>query len=371
MKGFIYSLDKWPHFEWDSERLLPLVGELRNLQGKLIGKMEALGFKLRNEAYLETLSMEVIKSSEIEGEHLNSDQVRSSIATKLGLDISGLVPSDRNVDGVVDMMLDATRNFEKDLTEERLFGWHSSLFPSGRNGMFKITVGNYRDESAGPMQVVSGALGKEKVHFQAPESDALESEMTSFLTWINNVDKEIDPVLKAGIAHLWFVTVHPFDDGNGRMARAIADMILTRSEQTDQRFYSMSAQIRKERKSYYQILEKTQKGSLDVTEWVAWFCECLKKAILGSDVIVNKVLFKHTFWNDHASTELNKRQVKILNMLLEGFTGKLTTSKWAKINKCSTDTALRDIQDLMKKEVLKKEAAGGRSTNYELVKIKE
>jgi len=366
IKGFIYSLPNWPNFDWDFERLLPLIGEVRNLQGKLTGKMEALGFKLQNEAYLETLSLDILKSSEIEGEYLNLDQVRSSIATRLGMDISGLIPSDRYVDGVVDMMLDATRNYDDELTDERLFGWHSSLFPGGRSGMFKITVGNYREESAGPMHVVSGAMGKEKVHFQAPSSDVLGSEMAVFLNWFNKENNNTDPVLKAGVAHLWFVTIHPFDDGNGRIARALTDMFLTKSEKTEQRFYSMSSQIRKERKEYYRLLEKTQKGSLNITDWLVWFCECLKKAILESDVIVNKVLFKHTFWNEHASTLLNKRQVKILNLLLDGFTGKLTSSKWAKINKCSSDTALRDIQDLIKKDILTKEAAGGRSTNYEL-----
>ena len=365
MKIYIHQQDNWPHFTWNNEVLLLRLGEVRNLQGRLIGKMESLGFDLKNEAVLETLTSDVLKSSEIEGEILNLEQVRSSIARHLGIDIQGLVPSDRNVDGMVEMMLDATQNYDKPLTAERLFDWHASLFPTGRNGMNKITVGNWRNDSTGPMQVVSGAMGKERVHFQAIDSIKLTNEMTGFLNWFNSEDK-IDSVLKAGLAHLWFVTIHPFEDGNGRIARAIADMLLARSDGSPMRFYSMSAQIRLERNEYYHILEKTQKGSLDVTDWLCWFLNCLTNAFNATDTTLSKVLLKSRFWKMHASTLLNERQTILINRLLDGFDGKLTSSKWAKISKCSADTALRDIQDLIVKKILRKDQAGGRSTNYEI-----
>ena len=365
MKIYIHQQDNWPHFTWNNEVLLLRLGEVRNLQGRLIGKMESLGFDLINEAVLETLTSDVLKSSEIEGELLNLEQVRSSIARHLGIDIQGLVASDRNVDGMVEMMLDATQNYNKPLTAERLFGWHASLFPTGRNGMNKITVGNWRNDSTGPMQVVSGAMGKEAVHFQAIDSSKLPNETTGFLYWFNSEDK-IDSVLKAGLAHLWFVTIHPFEDGNGRIARAIADLLLARSDGSPMRFYSMSAQIRLERNEYYHILEKTQKGSLDVTDWLCWFLNCLTNAFNATDTTLSKVLFKSRFWKIHASTLLNERQTILINRLLDGFDGKLTSSKWAKISKCSADTALRDIQDLIVKKILRKDQAGGRSTNYEI-----
>ncbi len=363
--NYIYHSKQWPNLEWNAEKLLPLLGEVRNLQGLLLGRMESLGFDLRNEAGLETLSQDIIKSSEIEGEILSKNQVRSSIARRLGIEISGLVDSDRNVDGIVDMMLDATQNFDKKLTKKRLLAWHSSLFPSGWSGMYKIKVGQWRDDSTGPMQVVSGAIGKEKVHFQAPAATEVNSEMKYFLKWINK-DLELDIVIKAGVAHLWFLTIHPFEDGNGRIARAITDMILSKSENTKQRFYSMSTQIRNERKSYYNILEKTQKGNVDITEWLIWFLNSLKGALHLSEETLAKVLFKHDFWKKHSAKGLNKRQSRIINMLLDEFKGKLTSSKWAKINKCSKDTAIRDIQDLIYKNILVKEAAGGRSTSYKL-----
>ncbi|PKP57502.1 MAG: DUF4172 domain-containing protein [Candidatus Altiarchaeales archaeon HGW-Altiarchaeales-2] len=365
MKVYLYQQDDWPNFTWNNERLISLLGQVRNLQGKMTGKMEALGFKLRSEAVLETLTQDVIKSTEIEGQILNPEQVRSSIARRLGLDISGLVSSDRNVDGVVDMMLDATQHFEMPLTVERLFGWHSALFPTGRSGMYKIVVGDWRNDSAGPMQVVSGAIGKEKVHYQAPDAADIKKEMESFIKWFNSEEKP-DPVIKAGLAHLWFITIHPFEDGNGRIARAITDMLLARSDGISQRFYSMSTQIGIERKKYYDVLEKSQKGTLDVTEWLEWFLNCLKNALNASEQVLARVIYKHRFWNKYATEILNDRQVLLLNKLLGGFNGKLTSSKWAKIAKCSADTALRDIQDLMNKGMLQKDAAGGRSTNYEL-----
>ncbi len=366
MSVYIHQNKNWPSFIWKNESLIIKLGEARNLQGKLMGRMESLGFDLRNEAVLDTLTLDVLKSTEIEGEFLDPDQVRSSVARRLGMEISGSIESDRNVDGMVDMMMDALQNCENPLTAERLFDWHAALFPTGRSGMYKITVADWRNDSTGPMQVVSGAMGKEKVHYQAPDSSSIPQEMEQFLGWFNTRN-DIDPVLKAAIAHLWFVTIHPFEDGNGRIARAITDMLLARSDKSTQRFYSMSAQIRIERKQYYEVLEKTQKGDLDITEWISWFLDCLINALLSTESILTKVLNKANFWNRHAKTSINERQKKLLNKLLDGFDGKLTTSKWAKIAKCSTDTALRDIQDLVKKDILKKEEAGGRSTNYELV----
>lgn len=368
MKGFIHQKDQWPEFTWSTNDFINLLSEVRNQQGRLVGKMETLGFDLRNEALLDTLTLDVLKSSEIEGEILNPDQVRSSIARKLGMEIAGAVDSDRNVEGVVEMMLDATQNCFQPLTADRLFDWHAALFPTGRSGMYKITVADWRKDTTGPMQVVSGALGKEKVHFQAPHSDLLEKEMTQFLDWFNN-DKKTDLVLKAAIAHLWFVTIHPFDDGNGRITRAITDMLLAQSDKSNQRFYSLSAQIRLERKQYYEMLEKTQKGDLNITNWIVWFLTCLSNALKSTETVLTKVLFKADFWRKHSETIINERQKKILNMLLDGFDGKLTSSKWAKMTKCSKDSAVRDINDLILKSILQKEAAGGRSTNYELIEM--
>jgi len=365
MKIYIYQQDDWPNFKWNSDEFIGLLSEARNLQGRLFGTMESLGFDLRNEAFLDTLTLDVLKSSEIEGELLNPDQVRSSIARKLGLEIAGLVESDRNVDGVVEMMLDATQNCFKPLTKERLFDWHAALFPTGRSGMSKITIADWRKDTSGPMQVVSGAIGKEKVHFQAPDSLRIDNEMNIFFNWFNN-NFETDLVLKAAIAHLWFVTIHPFDDGNGRIARALTDMLLAQSDKSTQRFYSMSAQIRLERKQYYEILEKTQKGNLDITEWIKWFLNCLINSLKSTDIVLNRVLFKAEFWEKHSNTKINERQKKLLNKIFDGFDGKLTSSKWATIAKCSKDTAIRDINDLISKNILKKEEAGGRSTSYEL-----
>ncbi|MCP4103278.1 MAG: Fic family protein [Lentisphaerae bacterium] len=365
MKAFIHQKDNWSEFTWSSNAFLSLLSEARNLQGRLIGKMETLGFDLRNEALLDTLTLDVLKSSEIEGEFLNPDQVRSSIARRLGMEIAGAVESDRNVEGVVEMMLDATQKCFDPLTADRLFDWHAALFPTGRSGMYKITVADWRKDTTGPMQVVSGAMGKEKVHFQAPDSDLVEKEMTQFINWFNN--SKVDLVIKAAIAHLWFVTIHPFEDGNGRITRALTDMLLAQSDNSNQRFYSMSAQIRLERKQYYEILEKTQKGNLDITDWIIWFLNCLIDALKSTDSILTRVLFKADFWQKYIDTAINNRQRKLLNRLLDGFDGKLTSSKWAKIAKCSKDSAVRDINDLIEKGILQKEAAGGRSTNYELI----
>lgn len=365
MSIYIHQQKDWPYFTWDDSLLLSKFGEVRNLQGRLMGKMESLGFDLRNEALLDTLTLDVVKSTEIEGEYLNPEQVRSSIARRLGMVIAGSVDSDRNVDGMVDMMIDATQNCFKPLTRERLFDWHAALFPTGRSGMYKIVVANWRNDTTGPMQVVSGAMGKEKVHFQAPDSAIVPFETERFLNWFNN-EMKTDLVIKSAVAHLWFVTIHPFDDGNGRITRALTDMLLARSDKSTQRFYSMSAQIRLERKSYYEILEKTQKGNLDITSWILWFFDCLLHALKKTETIFHSVFRKADFWQKHSATVINERQRMIINKLFDGFDGKLTTSKWAKITKCSTDTALRDIQDLVNKGILRKEEAGGRSTNYEL-----
>lgn len=365
---YIYEQDDWPKFVWRDEKLAACLAEVRHRQGRLLGRMEALGFPLRTEALLQTLTEDVLKSSEIEGEVLDKDQVRSSIARRLGLDIAGLVPADRDVEGVVEMMLDATQRYDQPLTEARLFDWHAALFPTGRSGMGKIRVGAWRDDSNGPMQVVSGPIGRERVHYEAPAAKALKREMGQFLKWFE-ADQGIDPVLKAGMAHLWFVTIHPFEDGNGRIARAIADMALARSEHSSQRFYSMSAQIRAERAAYYRMLETTQKGDLDITPWLSWFLDCLDRAFDGADDILGSVMHKARFWDRHADVPLNDRQRLVLNRIMNGFEGKLTSSKWAKLAKTSQDTASRDIADLVEKGILERDAAGGRSTSYSLVTV--
>ncbi len=365
MNYYIHQNQNWPNFTWESDKFVNQLSEARNLQGRLIGRMNSLGFDLRNEALLDTLTLDVLKSTEIEGELLNPDQVRSSIAKRLGMETAGYVSSDRNVDGMVDMMIDATHNCNKPLTKERLFNWHAALFPMGRSGAFKITVAEWRKGTEGAMQVVSGAAGKEKVHFQAPDAYLIEKEMQHFIEWFNE-DNKIDLVIKAAVAHIWFVTIHPFQDGNGRITRALSDMLLAKSDKSTQRFYSMSAQIRIERKQYYDMLELSQKGDLDITKWIKWFLDCLTNALNSTDKVLTRVLFKADFWNKHSETIINERQKKLLNRLLDGFDGKLTSFKWAKIAKCSKDTAIRDINNLIKKDVMQKEDAGGRSTSYVL-----
>ena len=363
---YLWQKPKWPQLSWDGQSLSALLARTSREQGRLIGRMEALGFDLRAEAHLRTLTEDVVKSSEIEGEKLARDQVRSSIARRLGMDLGGLVPVERDVEGIVEIMLDATSNYAKKLTEERLFGWHSALFPAGHSGMRKIVVGTWRDDHNGPMQIVSGPVGKQKVHYEAPPAAGVRNEMARFLRWFADPGTT-DPLLVAGLAHLWFVTIHPFDDGNGRIARAIADMALARSEKTGQRFYSMSAQIRNERNSYYSVLERTQKGEPDVTVWQEWFLNCLLRAIEGAQETLGAVLSKARFWERFAKRPLNERQIKVLTKLLDGFDGKLTTSKWAKLAKCSQDTAHRDILDLLERGAMRKDSAGGRSTSYSLI----
>ena len=367
IEKYIYQKPGWPRFFWNTEKLLTLLTEVRNMQGRIVGQMSALGFSLKNHANLEILTQDILNSTEIEGEVLDKNQVRSSIARRLGLNVSGLVASDRNVDAVVEMMIDATRNFDQPLTRGRIIGWHNTLFPSGYSGMLKIRVGKFRDDASGPMQVISGPIGKEKVHYQAPPAAALEIEMAAFFDWFNK-EQGIDLVIKSALAHLWFVTLHPFDDGNGRIARALADMILARSDGQSYRFYSMSSQIRAERKQYYEVLEKTQKSSLDVTCWLEWFLKCLLNAIKESAKTLGLVVFKHNFWLANAAKLENERQRKMLNKLLDGFDGNLTSSKWAKICKCSQDTALRDIRDLLEKQILQKLPGSSRSTAYALKK---
>jgi len=363
---YIYQQSDWPHFTWDTKALARLLAAAHDQQGHLLGQMESLGFHLRAEAMLHSLTEEIIKSNEIEGCLLDREQVRSSVARHLGMETAALAHPDRDVEGVVDMMLDATEQYLKPLSAKRLFDWHAALFPTGRSGMHKITVGAWRTDKTGPMQVVSGPIGHERVHYEAPPASALAGEMRAFFAWFNRYDGT-DLILRAGIAHLWFVTIHPFGDGNGRIARAIANMALARSEKTSQRFYSLSAQIQEERSAYYNILEETQKGDVDITLWLDWFLGCLGRALGGAETILSSVLAKARFWERHAGMGFNERQKLVINRLLDGFEGKLTSSKWAKLAKCSQDTAGRDIDDLLKRGILAKNAGGGRSTSYSLV----
>jgi Fic family protein len=362
MVKYIYQYSNWPDFTWDEKEIQVILGKVRHLQGKIFGQVSALGFSVKEETMLTTLTLDVLKSSEIEGEMLNYEQVRSSIARRLGLDYAGMTYPDRNVEGVVEMMLDATQNYQKPLDKDRLFSWHAALFPTGRSGMFKIDAGCYRK---GEIQVVSGPMGKEKVHYQAPPPGQVKYEMDRFLEWFNSETK-IDLVIKSAVAHFWFIIIHPFDDGNGRIARAVSDLLLARSDNSSQRFYSLSNQILSERKIYYETLQKVQYKDGEITEWISWYLNCLYRALKNTEQTVEKVLYKADFWDKHKDTELNSRQRLMLNKLLDGFTGKLKTSKWAKITKCSQDTALRDIKDLIEKDILRQEESGGRSTNYEL-----
>lgn len=363
---YIYERKEWPGFKWDQAKLASLLASVRHSQGRLLGRMEALGFQLREEATLQTLTRDVVKTSEIEGEKLDAQQVRSSLARRMGLEIGALPPIDRNVEGIVEVMLDATRQYESPMTRERLFSWHAALFPAGRSGMRRIVVGAWRTRESGDMQVVSGPIGREIVHYEAPGHDVLEKEMARFIKWCNAAP-DIDPVLRSAVAHFWFVTIHPFEDGNGRIARAIADMMLARSEKASQRFYSMSSQIHRERKNYYLVLEDCQKGTMDITHWMDWYLNCLKRAIAASEELLGAVLTKAGFWKTHGGESFNDRQRKVINRLLDGFEGKLTSSKWAKLTKCSQDTALRDISDLLNRAILAKAESGGRSTNYTLI----
>jgi len=360
---YIYQHKNWPTFSWDHEILLPLVSEVRAMQGRLIGRMHSMGFSLRDEAVLETITEDVLTSSAIEGEFLNPHEVRSSIAKRLGMEISGLPHSSRAVDGVVEMMMDATQHYQDALTEERLYGWHAALFPIGRSGIYKITVGGWRNDAQVPMEIISGPMGKEKVHYTAPDAVVLDQEMNRFLKWFNT-DNTLEPLIKSAVAHLWFISIHPFDDGNGRIARAISDRQLARADKTSQRFYSMSAQIKNHKNEYYDMLESTQKGSLDITQWIVWYLERLQDALSATTETLSNILKKAKFWELHKNTLLNGRQIIMINRLHDDFFGKLTSSKWAKMTEVHRDTALRDIQDLVAKGVLSDSGEGGRNTNY-------
>jgi Fic family protein len=360
---YLHERKDWWKFQYDNDKIVKLLGDVRAKQGLMLGRMTSLGFDFQDDAMLTTMSLELVRSSEIEGESLNLSEVRSSIARRLGIHSAGLIPSSRYVEGVVEMLLDATQNYDKSLSDERLFGWHNVLFPTGRSGLYEIEVGKYR---TGEMQVISGPMGKEQVHYQAPKPERVAGEMAIFIKWLNG-NTELDGVIKAAIAHLWFISIHPFDDGNGRIARAITDMLLARSEHCSRRFYSMSTEIKLIQKDYYDVLERTQKGDGDITEWILWFLNCFDKALSSTESILSSVLGKNKFWEQHKDVDFNERQRKIINMLFDDFFGKLTSSKWAKIAKCSNDTALNDIKNLVAKGILMKNVEGGRSTNYSLV----
>ncbi|MEK6788238.1 MAG: Fic family protein [Pseudomonadota bacterium] len=364
---YIWQAPDWPHWRYDLQVLVQPLAEISHAQGLLLGRLADVGLSLRNQASLTTLTDDVLKTSEIEGEQLNAASVRSSIARRLGVDIGALAPIDRHVEGIVDMVLDATQNNTAGLTEQRLFGWHAALFPTGYSGMSQITIGAWRDDAHGAMQVVSGPVGRQRVHFEAPPAAQLSAEITRLLAWLNVPSPNEPALIKAALGHLWFITLHPFDDGNGRIARAIGDLLLARADGSPQRFYSLSAQIQRERKAYYEILERTQKGDLDVTEWLLWFLRMLAEAVQQAHQTLDAVLHKAHFWQRVSGASLNERQVKVLNRLLDGFEGKLTSSKWAALAKCSGDTALRDINTLVELGVLRRGESGGRSTNYELV----
>jgi Fic family protein len=367
---WIYEKKNWPHFIWDDTALASLLAEARHRQGRLLGKMEALGFPIRQKANLNILTTDVVTSSAIEGEKLDTDEVRSSIARKLGIPLPNDKPVGRDVEGIVEMVMDATQNFDQVLTSERLFDWHAALFPTGRSSMHRITVGAWRPPEADPMQVVSGPIGRERVHYEAPEASRLDAEMTKFLSWFET-DLKLDPVLKAGIAHLWFVTIHPFEDGNGRIARAIADLALARADGTANRFYSMSRQIEQERKAYYTQLERQQKSSVDITSWLSWFLHCFSRAVVNAEDTLSSVLFKAELWNRLNPDPVNERQRLIINRMLDNFKGHMTTSKYAKFVKCSSDTALRDMRGLVARHILIQNPGGGRSTSYRLITAEE
>lgn len=362
---YIWQRPDWPQWRFDPAKLAKMLAQVHVAQGQLQGRLSHLGVPTREQASLKALTQDVLKSSEIEGEMLDPAAVRSSLARRLGVDIGALAPTDRHVDGVVEMVLDATANYTQPMTRERLFGWHAALFPTGRSGLSPIRTAAWRDDASGPMQVVSGPVGRRKIHFEAPPANRLEGETDAFLAWFNT-DSPDDPVIRAGIAHLWFVTIHPFDDGNGRISRAIGDMALARAEHSPQRFYSLSAQIQRERSDYYDCLERSQKDTLDATGWLAWFLGCLLRAQANTMDELDATVAKATFWQRWSGVAMNERQVKLLNRLLDGFDGKLTSSKWAAFAKCSPDTALRDITELISHGVLKKSDSGGRSTSYEL-----
>jgi Fic family protein len=367
---YIHEQPEWPNFSWDINLIAPALIQARHHQGRILGRMDSLGFSFQEKANLQILTQDVLNTSAIEGEFLNPEAVRSSIARRLGIEFAGMVTPGRDVEGMVEIMVDATQCYKEPLTPERLFSWHSALFPTGRSGMRKITVGNWRTPDAGPMQVVSGPYGREQVHFEAPSADRVDSEMDQFLNWFN-APGEFDLVVKAGMAHFWFITIHPFEDGNGRIARAIADMVLARADGSPHRFYSMSSQIETERREYYLALERQQRSTTDITRWLLWFLGCLDRAFTKTESFLTTVIFKAHFWEWVNRRPVNQRQQKILNRLLDGFQGQLTSSKYAKITHCSTDTALRDIHSLLERGILVQNSSGGRSTSYRLAQESE
>lgn len=360
---YLHQLKNWTNFTWDHALVEPLLASLRFEQGRLLGRMQALGFEMQLQAELEAVALDAVKSSEIEGERLDVAQVRSSLAQRLGLPTAGLPPSSRQVDAVVELLLDASRNYQEAVTESRLCAWQAALFPNGFSGPYQVATGAYRTYAKGPMQVVSGAMGKARVHFEVPAAHRLPAEMGAFLAWLD-APSSLDPVLKAGIAHLWFLTLHPFEDGNGRVARALTDLLLARADGQPQRFYSLSAQICLERQAYYRALAWAQKGGTDITDWLVWFLDCFGRSLEASTQMLEKVLQKHRYWQTWSAQSLHERQLKMLNKMLDGFEGHVNTAKWAKINQCSADTALRDINDLLQRGMLIKAAAGSRSTHY-------
>lgn len=362
---YIWQNENWPYMTWQGDQLSLLLAEVNALRGKLAGRLSMFGMAEQNISVLNSMTKEIVNSAGIEGEALNRDSVRSSVARQLGLEYDGLPKSDHYIEGVVQVMIDATQHYQEAICAERLFCWHRALFPYGHSGMYKIRVGAWREGNE-PMQVVSGAMGKQKVHYEAPPSNKVEGMMDQLLEWINEQQSTIDPLIKAAVAHLWFVTIHPFDDGNGRLCRTLTEMLLSRADGTPKRFYSLSSEILNKRNGYYNILEETQKGGLDITEWIKWFIATLRNALQQSMEKTDHVIRKTRFWEEHSGTSLNDRQRKVLNMLLDGFEGKLNSSKWYKINHCSQDTANRDIKDLTERGILKKMEGGGRSTCYEL-----
>lgn len=365
MEQYIWQHEGWPRMTWAEEAFSGLLAEVNMLRGKLMGVISMFSFQEQNDTVLDAMSQEIVHSAKIEGQELDHDSVRSSVARQLGLSYGGLPVPDHFTEGVVQVMIDATQHYDRPLDAERLFNWHAALFPTGRSGMYKITVGAWRCEG-GAMQVVSGPMGHEQVHYEAPDNKTVPAMMNQFLSWVNAMDDNIDPLVKAAVAHLWFVTIHPFDDGNGRLCRTITEMLLSRADQTRQRYYSLSSVFLSNRKEYYNHLEQAQKGNLDVTVWIDWFLRQLKEALLASLAKTEHVKAKRIFWDRHREVSFNDRQRKVINMLLNGFEGKLTSSKWYKINHCSQDTANRDINDLIHKGVLVREPGSGRSTAYEL-----
>ena len=368
---YIWQNPAWPEFRWDSDAILKSLGELRFHQGALFTRMKDLGFDIRLQAQAEILIEEALKTSEIEGEILGPKSVRSSVAKRLGLPDAGLMVSrNEKADGLVDILLDATMNYSRELSPEILYGWHAALFPTGYSGFHKLLIGAFRNDADGPMQIVSGPIGREKVHYEAPGAGQIHHEIRAFLSWWQTSFNKMDGIIRSAVAHLWFVAIHPFEDGNGRLARTLTDMALAQDENLSTRFYSLSAQIMSERDDYYRLLEITNKGDGDITEWLLWYTQCMTRALLRSELLLKNILQKARFWKRHAQTELNQRQMKVVNLILEkgpgGFEGGMKNQKYAGIAHTSRATAQRELADLVKKEVFVKNPGGGRSVSYDI-----